>query len=76
MIYKTELRDCSISEVEYNKPDKLIFVHISQGYRTKNNEIIFGHYMNFSLEESHCKDLIKSLQLALEEYKQDEKATS
>jgi len=64
MIYKVEVGDLTYTQAETCLIDKIINIHIAQGYEEKG-DIKYTHFTNFSLTKRQCEELIKSLQLSL-----------
>jgi len=65
MIYKVEFDSGTTkSELEACRTDKRIFIHVAQGYELKGN-MKFTTFINFSLDERDCEELIKALKLSL-----------
>ena len=70
MIYKIQLDEFVYSEVEYEHQEKSISLHLAQGYYAGVGlEVQYTHFTNVLLSKENCEQLIKSLQLALNDSK-------
>ena len=66
MIYKIEIDELTYSEVEYDNQEKAISLHLAQGYHKNGlSQVQYNHFTNILLSKEQCEELIKSLQLAL-----------
>jgi len=66
MIYKVQLGEFDYSEVEYDRQDKAISIHLAQGYYQDGlSEVQYNHFTNLLLLKEDCEEFIRALQLAL-----------